>query len=101
MTSGRIAEINKKYELVDDIRKGIAELDIVTYEYLLYHENRMEQQWNLKYKSLAGILNEAEEETFKLLRADFTALGNMFSQVTINHKKKTEAYSRESPPEKD
>jgi len=51
VTSGRIAEGNKKQELLDDMRVGVSELDILTYDYLLHHEERMEQQWNSKYDS--------------------------------------------------
>ena len=54
VTSDRIAEGNKKHELLDNVRVGIAELDIITYDYLLHREKRMVQQWNLKYNSLGG-----------------------------------------------
>ncbi len=63
VTSGRIAEGSKKHELLDDVRGAVAELDIVTYDYLLHREERMKQQWRSKYSSLAGILEEAAEGT--------------------------------------
>ena len=86
VTSGRIAEASKEHELLDDVRVGVLELDIVTYDYLLHREERMEQQWHLKYNSMADIINEAaEEEMPKLLSADFTAIGDLFSQVTANN----------------
>jgi len=88
VTSGRIAEEDKKHELLNDVHTGISELDIVTYEYLLHHEKRMEEQWNLKYKSLGGILEEAEEvELPESMRADYTSLGDLFSQVTANNER--------------
>jgi signal transduction histidine kinase len=96
MTTWRIAEISKKHELVDHLRKGMADLNIVTYEYLLHHEQRMEQQWNLKYNSLAEILDETEEETFKLIRADFIAIDDIFSQVTTNYKKRQKFIQKEA-----
>jgi len=88
VTSGRTARGIEKDELLDNVRMGVSELDIITYDYLLHREKRMEQQWNSKYNSLAEILDEAEEETVKLIRADYTALGDLFSQVTTNYKER-------------
>jgi len=86
VTSGRIAEGNKKHELLDSVRGGIAELDLVTYDYLLHREERMEQQWNLKYNSLREILDEAAgEQELISIRADYAAIGGLFSQVTANN----------------
>ena len=68
VTSGRITEGNKKHELLDNVRSGIADLDLVTYDYLLHREERMEQQWHLKYSSLGEVLDKAgEEEVIKLM----------------------------------
>jgi len=88
VTSGRIAEGQEKHELLDDVRVGVLELDIVTYDYLLYREERMEQQWNSKYNSLAEILVKAEEEEMKSIRAGCIALGGLFSQVTTNYEER-------------
>jgi len=85
VTSGRIAEGQEKHELLDDVRVGVLELDIVTYDYLLHREERMEQQWDSKYNSLAEILVKAEEEEMKSIRAGCIALGGLFSQVTTNY----------------
>jgi len=59
VTSGRIAEASKEHELLNDVRSGVSELDIVTYDYLLHRGERMEQQWHSKYNSLGEILVEA------------------------------------------
>ncbi len=85
--SGRVDAGNKKHELKDDVRQGVSELDIVTYDYLLHREERMEQQWNSKYSSLGEILEEADEEVMGSIRADYGALGGLFSQVTANYEK--------------
>ncbi len=85
--SGRIAEASNKHELLDDVRVNVSELDIVTYDYLLHREERMEQQWNSKYSSLGEILEEADEEVMGSIRADYVALGDSFSQVTANYEK--------------
>jgi len=71
------------------MRVGVSELDALTYDYLLHREERMEQQWNSRYNSLAEILEEAEEEMeeeeMESIRADYAALGDLFSQVTANY----------------
>ncbi len=88
VTSGRIAEENKKHQLLMDVYESVSELDIVTYDYLLHREERMEHQWNMKHDSLGEILDGlAEEEGLLPIRADYTALGNLFSQITANSKK--------------
>lgn len=85
VTSGRVAEGNKKHELLDSVRGGIAELDLITYDYLLHREKRMEQQWHSKYNSMGKILDEAAaEEGLILIRADYATLDNLFLQVTAN-----------------
>ena len=85
VTSNRIAEKSKQLELADEVHRAVSELDIVTYEYLLHHEERMEEQWNLRYSSMAEIL---EGEAMKSICADYIVLGDLFSQVTGNYKKR-------------
>lgn len=88
INSNTISKENRTHVLFDQIYKAVAELDLVKYEYLLHHEKRMEQQWNLKYKSLMNLINAAEEEkTIKSIEADLVTLGDKFLQVTTNYKK--------------
>jgi signal transduction histidine kinase len=85
--SDRTVEKNKDQQIAHEIRISISELDMITYEYLLYHEKRMKQQWISKYNSIKEILKE-EIEIEKLIHADFAALSGLFSQVTANYKEK-------------
>lgn len=88
VTSGRIAQGSKKHELLYAVRGGVSELDIITYDYLLHREKRMEQQWNSKYNSLAVVLEEAATEGTELpesILAGYTSFGDLFSQVTVNY----------------
>jgi methyl-accepting chemotaxis protein len=86
LTSQEIAKKYREHDLVIDVKTDISELDIVTYEYLLHREKRMEQQWHLKYDSMREIIKE--EELTEPIRADYVTLGNLFSQVTTNYKKR-------------
>ena len=85
--SDRIEEKNKDQEIAHEIHIAISQLDIITYEYLLYHEKRMREQWISKYNSINEIL-EKEIEVKKLIRPGFVALSDSFSQVTANYKEK-------------
>ncbi len=87
--SDRIEEKNKDQEIAHEIHIAISQLDIITYEYLLYHEKRMREQWISKYNSINEIL-EKEIEVKKLIRPGFVALSDSFSQVTVNYKEKQE-----------
>ena len=101
VTSGRVAQGNEKHELLDNVRTGVSELDLVTYDYLLHHEERMEQQWYLKYSSLGGILEKSvEEEELISIRADYTILGDLFSQVTTNSEEIQKLTQEEASQEK-
>jgi len=98
VTSGRIAEGNKRHELLDNMRVGIAELNIITYDYLLYREERMEQQWNSKYNSLGKILEKTEEEVMKSIGADYAVLGDLFTQLTANYQKRQKLIQEGASP---
>ncbi|GAI35829.1 unnamed protein product, partial [marine sediment metagenome] len=70
INSNTITKENRTHVLFNEIYKGVTELDLIKYDYLLHHEKRMEQQWNLKYKSLMNLINTAEEEVIKPIKAD-------------------------------
>ncbi len=61
VTSGKVAEENEKNQLLTDVYRSVSELDIVTYDYLLHREKRMEYQWNIKHDSLGEILDGLAE----------------------------------------
>ncbi len=101
VTSGRVAEENKKHQLLMDVYESVSELDIVTYDYLLHREERMEYQWNIKHDSLGKILDGlAEEEGLKSIRADYATIGNIFSQVTENYRERQEYLQEGASQEK-
>ena len=85
--SNDITEKNKTHMQAMNIYTDLSELDIITYEYLLHHEERMEQQWNLKYNSIATVL-ESENGLLKSIRDKHAMLGNLFLQITANYEKR-------------
>ena len=53
---GRINREIKEQHSANKMIKDIFELNIVTYEYVMHHEKRMQQQWMLKYDLLGKLL---------------------------------------------
>ena len=95
--SNTITKENRTHLLFHEIYKGVTELDLIKYDYLLHHEKRMEQQWNMKYKSLMNLVNAAEkEEAVKSIKADLVVFGNKFSQVIENYEKKQKLIQEEA-----
>lgn len=89
ISSNMVTEENRTHLLFREIYKAVTELDSIKYEYLLHHEKRMEQQWDLKYKSMMDLINAAEKEkAVKSVEADLVTFGNKFSQVVANYGKK-------------
>jgi len=89
LSSNKVAQEMEKHNLLMDTNTAISELDTVTYEYLLHHEKRMEQQWNLRYKSMEEVLEEAVESIRLPLSmlTSYTSLYDSFSQVTANYER--------------
>jgi len=81
LTSNNVARENRKDHLAMDVESDIFTLNIITHEYCLYHEERMQEQWYSIYDSMGGLL---EEESAESMRADYTALGDLFRQLTEN-----------------
>ena len=87
-------------ELVNEFAKGIAELNILTDEYIAYKEKRMEQQWQWKYMTLSEILEKAEELIeLHIIRSAFESLNNSFSFLTTNYRERQELLRKNVPKE--
>jgi len=82
----------RECDAASKIIKDIFELNIVTYEYLMHHEERMHQQWLLKYDSLGKLLEEMIKEEIhpehlsrlESMTSDYESLGDFFSQLQAN-----------------
>ena len=55
-----IEESNNAGKLIKDV----FELNIITYQFLIYHEERMQQQWTLKYDSIRAEAQTGKGATF-------------------------------------
>lgn len=87
ITSSKVAKKNEQRAASRQTLQAVSELDILTYEYLLHHEKRAEQQWDLRYaslgKSLAALVNS--EGTASPLIKDYKIIKNSFSELKVNH----------------
>ncbi len=95
----------RESESATQIIKDIFELNIVTYEYLTYHEERMHQQWLIKYDSLGKSLDwmrtgESHAEHLSILESitsDYESLGNFFSLLQENLIKREKLIEENKP----
>jgi PAS domain S-box-containing protein len=93
-TSLEVAKQNRQRAASRQTLQAISELDILTYEYLLNHEKRPEEQWHLRYDSLNQILTTlmsnaeaTEKETISRLIENYSLIGSSFSELVANYQK--------------
>ncbi|MFL7807628.1 MAG: hypothetical protein AB8I80_03310, partial [Anaerolineae bacterium] len=85
ISSRVVAEQNQERAAFEGILKAVSELDILTYEYLLHHEPRAEEQWRLRYGSIEPLLDAAQgtsrDDSLLIARlyANLSSIGNAFS----------------------
>ncbi len=59
-SSFRVKNALELDSIVDQIQRGVFEMNIITNDYLLHHEDRAQEQWGLRYASLAELLSKVE-----------------------------------------
>jgi two-component system, sensor histidine kinase and response regulator len=85
--------------------KDLFELNIVTYDYVIHHEKRMQQQWLLKYDSLGKLLESMSKEASDMeiksilgsIATDYKALGSLFSRLPENFEKRKRLIAENRP----
>ena len=90
-TSRQVIEAIEQSTAFSNIVRGVFELNIITNDYMLHHEERAQVQWQLRYSSLAQILTEVqgkypEEEVLGRIIQDHAKLQPLFSQLASSHK---------------
>ena len=97
-TFGQINREIKKSQMVHSMVKEIFDLNIVTYEYLMHKEKRMQIQWQLKYNSIGGLFErmrnqEIHPENVPIIdsmTADYKIFGDLISQLQVYFSKRKE-----------
>ncbi|MDI6761968.1 MAG: ATP-binding protein [Thermodesulfobacteriota bacterium] len=104
LTAQRVNKEISGLKIADEIAKGVFELNIITYEYLLHHEERMQTQWQLRHDSLTKLLTGEEFKSperrliLDRMHQNLESLKALFSQLVENYKRrgrKESALSRE------
>lgn len=75
--------------VIGQVNKDVAEINILTTEYILHAQERTRQQWRLKYDSLGKLLNGAAKmcrhpgmsTLYDSIKEEHRALGAIFSQL--------------------
>jgi len=93
LTLQKMNEARERSTMAGQVVKGVAELEIVTYDYLLHQEERAQTQWHLKHDSLAKLVAGAafkspEEQIFlNKIRHNHEGIKGIFAQLTTDYKK--------------
>lgn len=100
LTSGEISKHNAQRASSRQVLQTVSELDILTYDYLLHHEKRAEQQWRSSYASLGKLLtsftgtDDEEKAAIERLSKNYDSIKNSFSELKSIHGK-TQSLIRE------
>ncbi|MBI5442829.1 MAG: HAMP domain-containing protein, partial [Deltaproteobacteria bacterium] len=102
--SREIAAQNRSRTSFHQILKAVSELDILTYEYVLHHEERAQEQWRLIHESLRPLLAagaEADEDAPLLARlaANAGVIADAFSHAASSYDRKRELQRDGAPQE--
>ena len=87
----QVNEAIKKDMAADEIIRGLFELNILTNEYLMHHEERAKTQWQLKHDSIKRLLEEVEVKSpaevvlLKRIRESHMDIKNIFSEMVSNY----------------
>jgi PAS domain S-box-containing protein len=92
LAAQRVNEASERNKMANTIVKGMSEIETLTYEYVMYHEERAQMQWQLKHTSLGKLLtsvdfgNSKEQHFLNKLRQHRKYIKNVFDQMTQNYK---------------
>jgi PAS domain S-box-containing protein len=90
-TSRLMAQENRKLESVHQLQISLFELNVLSHEYLLYREDRMEAQWNARYNSAVTLLRRIAPtdrgEQVEWIKGIHKELGERFTSLIENHRK--------------
>ena len=108
VTAETFSRINKEIKESHDVNlmiKDMFDLNMLTNQYMMHHEKRMQQQWLLKYGSFGKLLDrvgrkESHSEYQPILAGvmtDYNALGILFSQLQTNFAKRKSLIKENRP----
>ena len=93
LTAQRVNKEINRNKIAGEAAKGVFELNVITYEYLLHHEERMQAQWQSRHDSLTKLLSEIEfkgterQVVLDRIRQNHESLKSLFSQLVENYER--------------
>jgi GAF domain-containing protein/HAMP domain-containing protein len=93
----QVQEASTKSRIVDEIVKGVFELNVLTFDYLQHPEERAREQWLLKHTSVADHLASAaftqpdEAIVLARMRQNHEAIKTIFSRLAASRAAQPEA----------
>lgn len=87
LTSQQVNKVKEQADISDALIKDMFELDLLLHEYLLYHGERSQTQWQLKHDSIGKILTAVEfkdtegQSFLEDIRRDFQEIKVLFSRL--------------------
>ncbi len=94
LTVQKMDKARDRSTVAGEVVKGMAELEILTYDYLLHREERAQKQWQLKHNSVAkhmeGVaFKSLEKQTFlDKIRHNHDSIKGIFTQMTTDWEKR-------------
>jgi len=82
---------SKYFKLIDTIQENVFELNIISNEFLVYHEERPTIQWQIRYKALDRLIGEANSldphfQSFLVdIIQDVKLIGVVFADLVLSH----------------
>ena len=93
LTFGQMNKVSEEGMVADAITRGIFELNILTNDYLLYHEKRAQTQWRSKHDTLLRLLSALEfqkpekQSILNNIDENHKDMKSLFSQLLSSHER--------------
>lgn len=93
LTFDQINKVSEEGITADAITRGIFELNILTNDYLLYHEKRAQTQWQSKHDSLSKLLSTLEfkkpvkQSILRNINENHEDMESLFSQLLSSYER--------------
>ena len=91
MASNRVSREEAEGKIVDEVVRGVFDLNVLTDGYLAYHDQREKSQWESKNKRLTRLIRETsfrsveEQALLEEVRAYHRQIGTFFTRLVDNY----------------
>ncbi len=92
--SSEMAARSRTHEVTRIIQEAVFDLNILTYEYFMHGETRMEVQWIAEYAAIETLfspknfIHEKDQRQLNAIGSNFKSMRRLFTQLAQNRKKR-------------